>query len=149
MPAIRLVLAALLVFLSAPVTVRLRVRLRSADAGTSEMQQMTAAIRRGFYSDTSLIAVPETLGVRTTFPLDSATRRRVGRAMLLDGSVEKSGELVEVRMQLLDILMKPVTPLDTVRVKRTEVDSALAAAGHRYASAIARQFGNRRPWNER
>jgi hypothetical protein len=69
--------------------------------------------------------------------------------MLLDGSVATSGELVEVHMQLLDILTKPLTPIDTVRVKRTELDSALAAAGHRYAAAIGRRFGIRRPSNER
>jgi len=148
-PAIRLLLAALVVCLSAPVPVRLRVRLRSAGVSLSEVEQMSAALRRGFYADTNVVAPAESLGVASTFPLDSAARRRMGRSVLLDGSVATVGDLAEVHMQLLDILIKPLTPIDTVRVKRTEIDSALTAAGHRYAAAIGRRFENRRPSDQR
>jgi len=63
MPVIRIILAALIVSLAPPVPIVLRFLLRSSGANAADVQRVEGAIRRGFYSDSTVIPPAETLDV--------------------------------------------------------------------------------------
>jgi len=145
MPITRTIVAALVVWLALPVPIVLRIRLQSSGASAADVQRVADAFRRGFYSDSTVTAPAETLDVRriSTVPRDSASWRRTGTTVLLDGSVAATGDIVEVRLRTVNLLMQTLTVPETVRVRREAIDSTLAATGHTYASVLARRFGNR------
>ena len=151
MPIILVLLAALTAFVAPPLRVNLRFHLHDSAASPGDLQRVSAAFRRGFYSDSNVVPPAETLAARpvTSLPLDSATRARIGMTVVVDGSVRSTDNGIELCLQLLNILAQPITEPDTLRVDRTALDSALALAGHRHAEALVHRSGRRGPSNVR
>lgn len=145
---IRSVLAALVVTIVPPVPVALRFHVHSEDP--RDVTRVVAALGRGFYADSDVIAPAETLKAQVgSFLIDSAARRRRGTTIIVDGSIAERGELLEIRLGLLNILAQPMTAPETLRVRRESMDSVLETIGHKYASSIARRNARRRMSRQR
>jgi len=151
MPIIMVLLAALTAFVAPPLRVNLRFHLHDSGASPGDLLRVSAAFRRGFYSDSSVVPPADTLAARpvSSLPLDSATRARIGTTVVVDGSVRSTDNGVELCLQLLNILAQPITEPDTVRVHRAALDSALVLAGHRHAEVLVHRAGRRGPSNMR
>ena len=134
---------------AAPMPVALRFHLRPGDASTSDLEQVRAAVRRGFFSDSSVVSPADPPDIRRldARPSDSTVRSPRGMTVIVDGSVAATGDRVEVQLRLLNVLAQPITRTDTLRFRRVALDSTLEAAGNAYAAALARRFSNRRPSN--
>jgi hypothetical protein len=143
MPVILIVLAWLAVSFAPPRPVNLRLHLHASGASSHDVERVSAAYRRGFYSNSSVTPPAETL--HTSLPLDSATRARIGMTVVVDGSVRVTDNHAEVCLQLLNILAQPITATDTVRVDRDALDSALAVTGHNHAQLLTDRFARRGP----
>jgi len=147
MPVILIVLAWLAVSFAPPRPVNLRLHLHASGASSHDVERVSAAYRRGFYSNSSVTPPAETLhaGLPTSLPLDSATRARIGMTVVVDGSVRVTDNHAEVCLQLLNILAQPITATDTVRVDRDALDSALAVTAHNHAQLLTDRFARRGP----
>ncbi len=126
-----------------PVRVALRVRVNEGPGATADdVARISAALNRGFYTDSIVVPPAETLHLdRQPLPMpDSARRERIGYTVLVRGSVGATGLFLEVRMRLVDLLMKPLGGEDTVRLQRAEIESEFAKRGRGYAVLLSERF---------
>jgi hypothetical protein len=96
----------------------------------------------GFYADSIVVPPAETLHLdRPPIQMpDSATRERIGRRVIVQGSVGAIGPFLEVRLRLLNILAQRLGAEDTVRLQRSEIESTFASKGRDYAIFLSQRF---------
>lgn len=129
--------------LVSPARIALTVRLGEAPGATpDDVARVSLALRRGFYADSIVVVAPaETLHFDGPFTMpDSIRRARIGNRVIVRGSVGGAGPTMEIRLQLTDILVKPLAPVDTIRVLRDDVDAVMAKTGRAYATLLAQRF---------
>jgi hypothetical protein len=126
-----------------PVRIGLTIRVHEAPGATADdAARVSAALERGFYADSVVVPPAETLHFdRPPIQMpDSAARERIGHRVIVRGSVGAIGPVLEVRLRLLNILAQPMGSEDTVRLQRSEIDSAFAAKGRAYAVSLSQRF---------
>jgi hypothetical protein len=129
-----LVVAALL----PPKAYRVRIWINSSRAAANETARVTAALERGLYLDSLIIKGAPTPVVPLADPRDSVGWENRTRAAMIRGDMDESGGKLEIRVQLLNILLRPMAGPDTIRVDRASLDSAVVARGRDYAKVLAK-----------
>jgi hypothetical protein len=111
-------------------------------ATADDVAYISAALNRGFYADSIVVPPAETLHLdRRPLPMpDSARWERIGHTVLVRGSVGATDPVLEVRLRLVDLLMKPLGSDDTVRLQRAEIESEFARRGRGYAVLLSQRF---------
>jgi hypothetical protein len=123
--------------LAAPPVYRIRVRLNAAADVQADADRVAAALQRGLYADSLIAPGADSLFRWMTSHVDSIWKRPVGHVAFVTGSVVAHGESLEIQLRLVNLLLHPMVAPDTLRIERSQLDSAVTDRGRRYARVLA------------
>jgi hypothetical protein len=135
-------LPALLAAAPAPKPVHVRFALKTSPPELTS--RAVAALQHGLFSDSLIVPATDSQRLRwgMTIPTDSVGRSQLATVAQVKGKITAQGGAVELCVVLLNVLLRPMSGPDSLRIRPEKLDSALAAIGRRYAEVLARQ---RRP----
>jgi hypothetical protein len=119
-----------------PVRVKMSFQTSSATSAADKGRLMLA-LERGLYAESLIVRGADSLFQRTGLIPDSVPRASRPVVFVIRGAIDAIGDTLDVRMELLNIILRRMLPEDRIRAPRAVIDSLVFEQGRRYAAVLA------------